>query len=129
VTHVELWRNHQVPTIAKPHFNARSHRCAGASASPGVGTFVLRFRASGRGAHVGSAISDQMVCAQSRRLHEWLGLVHQVTFGLTIDMVGAVYAHIRNGDPLNDSTGAIAALLAVSAGIRGELGTNDLLQR
>ena len=34
---------------------------------PSVGRLVLRFRASGRGcAHVGSAISDQMVCAQSR---------------------------------------------------------------
>src|SRR5215469_882044 len=57
VTHVELWRNHQVPTIAKPHFNARSHCCAGGLSVSGVGTLVLRFRASGRGcAHVDDQI-------------------------------------------------------------------------
>lgn len=31
--------------------------------------------------------------------------------GLSIDMFGAVYTHIHNGDPLNDSTGAIATLI------------------
>lgn len=31
--------------------------------------------------------------------------------GLAIDMFGAIYTHIHNGDPLNDSTGAIAALI------------------
>ncbi len=31
--------------------------------------------------------------------------------GLSIDMFGAVLTHIHNGDPLNDSTGAIAMLL------------------
>jgi len=31
--------------------------------------------------------------------------------GLGIDMFGAVLTHIHNGDPLNDSTGAIAMLL------------------
>ena len=32
-------------------------------------------------------------------------------FGLTIDMFGAVTTHIHNGDPLNDSTGAIGMLI------------------
>lgn len=39
--------------------------------------------------------------------------------GLSIDMFGAIYTHIHNGDPLNDSTGAIATLIrfAVIAGL------------
>jgi uncharacterized membrane protein YphA (DoxX/SURF4 family) len=55
--------------------------------------------------------------------------------GLGIDMFGAVLTHIHNGDPLNDSTGAIAMLLrlgifsvlwerkrgAVTATLRGPL--------
>ena len=28
---------------------------------------------------------------------------------LTVDMFGAIYTHMHNGDPLNDSTGAIIA--------------------
>jgi len=36
-----------------------------------------------------------------------------VIFGLTIDMVGAVYTHVHNGDPLNDRTGAIAMLIRI----------------
>ncbi len=36
-------------------------------------------------------------------------------FGLTIDMFGAVATHVRNGDPLNDSTGAINMLIRLSA--------------
>ena len=35
--------------------------------------------------------------------------------GLTIDMFGAVLTHIHNGDPLNDSTGAIGALIRLFA--------------
>lgn len=31
--------------------------------------------------------------------------------GLTVDMFGAVLTHIHNGDPLNDSTGAISLLI------------------
>jgi uncharacterized membrane protein YphA (DoxX/SURF4 family) len=31
--------------------------------------------------------------------------------GLSVDMFGAIYTHIHNGDPLNDSTGAIGALI------------------
>jgi uncharacterized membrane protein YphA (DoxX/SURF4 family) len=31
--------------------------------------------------------------------------------GLSIDMFGAVYTHIHNGDPIHDSTGAIALLI------------------
>jgi uncharacterized membrane protein YphA (DoxX/SURF4 family) len=31
--------------------------------------------------------------------------------GLTIDMFGAVLTHVHNGDPLNDSTGAIGLLI------------------
>lgn len=31
--------------------------------------------------------------------------------GLTIDMFGAVLTHVHNGDPLNDSTGAIGMLI------------------
>lgn len=32
-------------------------------------------------------------------------------FVLTVDMFGAIYTHIHNGDPLNDSAGAIVALI------------------
>ena len=35
--------------------------------------------------------------------------------GLTIDMFGAVLTHVHNGDPLNDSTGAIALLIRLGA--------------
>jgi DoxX-like family len=35
--------------------------------------------------------------------------------GLTIDMFGAVITHIHNGDPLNDSTGAIGMLIRLVA--------------
>jgi uncharacterized membrane protein YphA (DoxX/SURF4 family) len=35
--------------------------------------------------------------------------------GLTVDMFGAVLTHIHNGDPLNDSTGAIGLLLRLVA--------------
>ena len=35
--------------------------------------------------------------------------------GLSIDMFGAVATHIHNGDPLNDSTGAIALLIRMGA--------------
>jgi uncharacterized membrane protein YphA (DoxX/SURF4 family) len=35
--------------------------------------------------------------------------------GLTIDMYGAVLTHIHNGDPLNDSTGAIGMLIRLLA--------------
>lgn len=35
--------------------------------------------------------------------------------GLTIDMFGAVLTHVHNGDPLNDSTGAIGMLIRLAA--------------
>lgn len=35
--------------------------------------------------------------------------------GLSVDMFGAVVTHIHNGDPLNDSTGAIALLIRLAA--------------
>jgi uncharacterized membrane protein YphA (DoxX/SURF4 family) len=35
--------------------------------------------------------------------------------GLTIDMFGAIATHVHNGDPLNDSTGAIITLLKFTA--------------
>jgi len=35
--------------------------------------------------------------------------------GLTVDMFGAVLTHIHNGDPLNDSTGAIGLLIRLIA--------------
>ena len=35
--------------------------------------------------------------------------------GLTVDMFGAVLTHIHNGDPLNDSTGAIGMLIRLIA--------------
>jgi DoxX-like family len=35
--------------------------------------------------------------------------------GLTVDMFGAVLTHIHNGDPLNDSTGAIGLLIRLVA--------------
>jgi hypothetical protein len=42
--------------------------------------------------------------------------------GLTIDMIGAVLTHVHNGDPLNDSTGAIGLLIRLAAvGILWEL--------
>jgi len=34
--------------------------------------------------------------------------------GLTIDMCGAIGTHVRNGDPLNDSTGAISLLVKLA---------------
>jgi len=34
--------------------------------------------------------------------------------GLTVDMFGAVVTHVRNGDPLNDSTGAIDLLIRLA---------------
>jgi hypothetical protein len=36
-------------------------------------------------------------------------------FGLTIDMFGAVLTHVHNGDPLNDSAGAIGLLIRLFA--------------
>jgi DoxX-like family len=35
--------------------------------------------------------------------------------GLSVDMFGAVLTHIHNGDPLNDSTGAIGMLIRLTA--------------
>jgi len=35
--------------------------------------------------------------------------------GLSIDMFGAIYTHVHNGDPINDSTGAIGQLIRLSA--------------
>ncbi len=35
--------------------------------------------------------------------------------GLSIDMFGAIYTHIHNGDPVNDSTGAIGMLIRLGA--------------
>ena len=35
--------------------------------------------------------------------------------GLSVDMFGAVVTHMHNGDPLNDSTGAIALLIKMAA--------------
>lgn len=34
--------------------------------------------------------------------------------GLSIDMFGAIWTHVHNGDPLNDSTGAIANLIKIA---------------
>jgi hypothetical protein len=34
--------------------------------------------------------------------------------GLSVDMFGAVLTHIHNGDPLNDSTGAIGMLIRLA---------------
>ncbi len=36
-------------------------------------------------------------------------------FGLSIDMFGAIYPHIHNGDPVNDNTGAVAMLIRLGA--------------
>jgi len=35
--------------------------------------------------------------------------------GLAVDMFGAIFTHIHNGDPLNDSTGAISLLIRMIA--------------
>lgn len=46
--------------------------------------------------------------------------------GLTVDMFGAVLTHIHNGDPLNDSTGAIGMLIRLGAiGILLAMRTRD----
>jgi uncharacterized membrane protein YphA (DoxX/SURF4 family) len=46
--------------------------------------------------------------------------------GLTIDMFGAVLTHIHNGDPLNDSTGAIGMLIRlIAVGVLWELRQRD----
>lgn len=37
------------------------------------------------------------------------------TLGLSVDMFGAVLTHFHNGDPLNDSTGAIGLLIRLLA--------------
>jgi uncharacterized membrane protein YphA (DoxX/SURF4 family) len=37
------------------------------------------------------------------------------TLGLSLDMFGAIYTHVHNGDPLNDSTGAISMLIRLAA--------------
>jgi len=39
----------------------------------------------------------------------WLNLA--AAAGLAIDMFGAIYTHVHNGDPLDDSTGAVGMLL------------------
>jgi hypothetical protein len=36
-------------------------------------------------------------------------------FALSVDMLGAVYTHMHNGDPINDSTGAIGMLIRLAA--------------
>ena len=41
----------------------------------------------------------------------WRWIVVAALAGLTVDMVGAIATHVHNGDPLDDSTGAIASLL------------------
>lgn len=41
----------------------------------------------------------------------WRWVVVAAIAGLTVDMVGAIATHVHNGDPLDDSTGAIMALL------------------
>jgi hypothetical protein len=35
--------------------------------------------------------------------------------GLSVDMFGAIYTHIHNGDSIDDSTGAISALIRFGA--------------
>jgi len=55
--------------------------------------------------------------------------------GLSIDMFGAIWTHVHNGDPLNDSTGAIGQLirLAVIVGLwawqRREVETHSAVRR
>ena len=43
----------------------------------------------------------------------WAAL--SAVFGLSIDMFGAIYTHIHNGDPVNDSTGAVTMLIRLGA--------------
>jgi len=42
-------------------------------------------------------------------------LVGPAVVGLAIDMFGAIATHVHNGDPLDDSTGAIALLVRLTA--------------
>jgi hypothetical protein len=44
----------------------------------------------------------------------WRWLVLAAVTGLAIDMFGAIYTHVHNGDPLDDSTSAIGALLRLA---------------
>jgi hypothetical protein len=44
----------------------------------------------------------------------WRWLVLAAVAGLAIDMFGAIYTHVHNGDPLDDSTSAIGALLRLA---------------
>lgn len=46
-------------------------------------------------------------------LTPWAAL--PATIGISVDMMGAVITHVHNGDPLNDSTGAIAMLIRLAA--------------
>ena len=41
----------------------------------------------------------------------WTGLIYVAAAGLAIDMFGAIVTHAHNGDPLDDSTGAIGMLI------------------
>jgi hypothetical protein len=44
----------------------------------------------------------------------WRWVVVAAIAGLTVDMVGAIATHVHNGDPLDDSAGAVAALLRLA---------------
>lgn len=58
-------------------------------------------------------IALEVICAIALLL-PWRWVVVAAIGGLAVDMIGAITTHVHNGDPLDDSTGAIAALLRIA---------------
>jgi uncharacterized membrane protein YphA (DoxX/SURF4 family) len=78
--------------------------------SRGMSQFFIQ---SGYSAHFQMFIATAEVLGGVGLLIPWTAL--PAIAGLSIDMFGAIYTHVHNGDPLNDSTGAIAALIRFAA--------------
>jgi uncharacterized membrane protein YphA (DoxX/SURF4 family) len=83
------------------------------SASVGTTGMSQFFVQSGYSAHFQMFIATAELLGGVGLLIPWTAL--PAIAGLSIDMFGAIYTHIHNGDPLNDSTGAIAALIRFAA--------------
>lgn len=83
------------------------------SASIGTSSMSQFFVQSGYSAQFQMFIATAEVLGGVGLLIPWTAL--PAIAGLSIDMFGAIYTHVHNGDPLNDSTGAIAALIRFAA--------------
>jgi uncharacterized membrane protein YphA (DoxX/SURF4 family) len=83
------------------------------SASVGTKGMSQFFVQSGYSAHFQMFIATAEVLGGVGLLIPWAAL--PAIAGLSVDMFGAIYTHVHNGDPLNDSTGAIAALIRFAA--------------